>query len=60
MQAVDLRPYAFELSEDKKQLYIGGSLDSTSTIFRWNIEVKKVEWHFILIDSEPNVNIKSH
>jgi hypothetical protein len=60
MQAVNLKPYAFELSEDKKQLYIGSSLDSISTIFRWNIEVKKVEWHFIMVDSETNVNLKRH
>jgi hypothetical protein len=29
-----------------------------STMFRWNIEVKKIEWQYVLADMEENLNIK--
>lgn len=50
MQAVDLKTFAVELSENRQQIYFGGSISNFSTIYRWNVDVKKVEWQYILAE----------
>ena len=54
MQAVDLKTSAVELSENRKYIYLGGSISNFSIIYRWNVEVKKVEWQYIM--AEENLN----
>jgi hypothetical protein len=54
MQAVDLRIHTIELSENRQNMFFGGSIRNFSTIFRWNLEVQKIEWQYILADKSDN------
>ncbi len=54
MQAVDLKTSAVEVSENRKYIYLGGSISNFSIIYRWNVEVKKVEWQYIMAEESLN------
>jgi hypothetical protein len=54
MQAVDLTIQTIEISENRQNMFFGGSIRNFSTIFRWNLEVQKIEWQYILADKSDN------